>query len=952
MFKQIDSVPNLPELEKQVLNYWEKIDPVKILKETRQKTATEKIYYDGPITANNTPHYGNAISWILKDIVPRHWTTQGYYVSRNMGWDCQGIPVEYEVEKALGFEKKEDIEAFGVAKFNDLCRESVFKYRDNIFEKEKAVGRWFDPEDMYYTMDRTYIESMWWALKELYNKGLLYEGHKVVAYSTRAGTTLSSHEVAEGGYKEIEDPFVTVKFPLKDEPNTYVLAWTTTPWTIPGNLLLAVGKKIEYVKVEHNGKTYILAKERLEPVFKDKGDYKVVAELSASDLVGKEYTPPFDYFEHKRSEGCFKIVEAHHTNTEDGTGIVHLAPYGEEDFDVFMSLQIPLFDYLDDTASFTNLIPQYEGKFYKKANPQIIEDLQNRSRLFNTGTLLHRMPMCWRTGTPLIYKPIKSWYIAVTKLKARMLEENQEVNWYPEHLKNGNSGIWINNARDWALSRNRYWGTPIPVWINDKTEEKVIIGSFEELKILSGVEIDDPHKPYVDDVTWEDKVNGGTFRRIKDVADVWFDSAAVPFAKLHYPFENKEELLNKYLPAEYIAEGPDQIRLWFYVMHVLSVALFDKVPYKNVVTSGTLLDRQGKKLSKSKKNYPPMEEVLDTFGGDVLRLFILSSPIVQGESAKFDKEALNDVKKEFFLPLWNSVKYFVTYAQIHNYDPSKATIDSQDQLDQWILARYEDTNAKVQILMDNYRIMEAAKLFAPFVNDLSTWYIRRSREKIKDGNLESLNTLYYVLSNFSRTISAFVPFMAETLYEILDQRTQRNLDSVHLDLYPEIRHLTQEQKELLEKMETTRNIVSIALSLRVSNSLKVRQPLSEMFVESETDFYPELIQDEVNVKEVKKGEPTDLSEIKSVEGKNMKVHLNTFLTEELRSEGIARELVRQLQDLRKAQNLNVTDKVNATFKNTEENIKAVEKFGEEIKSKVLAVELVAGEENSVTILQA
>ncbi|HXK52850.1 MAG TPA: class I tRNA ligase family protein, partial [bacterium] len=536
-FKDLTTSPDFPDLEKQKLELWKSLKAVESLKELR-KDSVEKVYYDGPITANGMPHYGHAITWTMKDVIPRYWSMKNYLVSRNIGWDCQGIPVEFEIEKEMGFEHKDDIEEFGVAKFNEMCRQSVLKHRDAMFAYESRLGRWFDESDMYYTMDASYIESMWWALKELYNKGFLYQGYKVVAYSTRAGTSLSTHEVQDGGYKELEDPSVTLKFKLIDE-DAFVLAWTTTPWTLPSNLMLAVGKKVVYAKVQYEGETYYVAEARLEDVFKN-NSYKVLEKLSSSDLEGREYEPLFDYYLSKRAEGCFRIVIADHASDEDGTGIVHLAPYGAEDFDVFMALGIQLFDYLDESARFTDEIPELKGKFYKDANPIILESLEKKGLLFDSSTILHRMPICWRTGTPLIYKPIRSWYLATTKLKERMLEENQKVNWKPEHTKNGASKIWLENVRDWALSRSRYWGTPLPVWINDKTGDIHVIGSFQELEELSGVKLEDPHKPYVDEVTWDDKSSGGTFRRVPDVVDVWFDSGAVPFAKLHYPFENQD----------------------------------------------------------------------------------------------------------------------------------------------------------------------------------------------------------------------------------------------------------------------------------------------------------------------------------------------------------------------------------------------------------------------------
>ena len=960
MFTQLSSIPDLADQEKKLIDYWNSLNIVELLKSER-KDMPEKVYYDGPITANNMPHYGHVITWTMKDIVPRYWSMKGYFVSRNMGWDCQGIPVEYEVEKELGFKEKKDIEKYGVEKFNQLCKQSVFKYRDSIFNYETRVGRWFDDKDVYYTMDKNFIESMWWSLSELYKKGLLYEGYKVVAYSTRAGSTLSTHEVNDGGYKDIEDPYVTVKFQVLDNPklgdntvlteNTYFLAWTTTPWTIPGNLLLAVGKNIDYVLVESKKNQYILAKEMLEDVFKDR-DYNVILDtIKGRDLENLKYKPPFNYFEHKREEGCFVVVVASHANTDEGTGIVHLAPYGAEDFEVFRIRNIEIFDYLDDSANFTEMIPEYAGQFYKQANEKLISDLQKKEKLFDSGKLVHRMPMCWRTDTPLIYKPIKSWYIAVTKIKEKMLEENQKVNWLPEHLKDGNSGIWISNVRYWALSRKRYWGTPLPVWINDKTGEKVVIGSFAELKEKSGVEIEDPHKPYVDGITWEDTVNGGVYRRIPDVIDVWYDSGSVPFAKLHYPFEN-EERFKQTIPAEYISEGLDQVRLWFYVMHVLGVALFDMVPYQNVVTTGIMLSKDGEKLSKRKKNFPPMDYVLDTYGADVLRLFILTSPIVQGESARFYEEALVDIKREFFLPLWNSMKYFFTYAEANNFSPTLNKPEPAHLLDKWILLRLSETQNKFNENMDRYYIMDASRVLSPFVTDLSTWYVRRSRDRIKGGDEESILTLYYVLSEFCKLIAPMTPFMADTMFELLKLRELTGKQSVHLCLLPEQAVLNTNDDSLLMNMKNTRNIVSLALSIRMSEGIKVRQPLSNLYIEMKNEenkkYYEDLIKEEVNVKEIKELADVEKSQLKAAENSDFVVYLDTTITKELELEGRSREFIRSVQDLRKSKGINISELVDIEYVNSEELKELLTVYGDHIKKKAGVKEFIAGSELKIT----
>ena len=931
-FNELETLPNLPKQEKEILAFWKDEKIMERLKLMRSQS-DEKVYYDGPITANGIPHYGHAITWTLKDIIPRFWSMKDNLVLRNMGWDCQGIPVEYEVEKELKLERKEDIEKMGVDKFNDLCRKSVLKYREVTFDYEEKLGRWFDPAVIYSTMEPKYIESIWWSLKELYKKGLLYEDYKVVAYSTRAGTSLSTHEVSEGGYKEVEDPFVTVKFKLLNEQNTFILAWTTTPWTIPGNLMLAVNEVLEYVKVSFEDAFYIVAKDRVENVFKDKS-HTVLGTVPSKELIGKSYQPPFNYFEAKRTEGCFKVVASSHANVDEGTGIVHLAPYGAEDFEIFRGLGIKLFDYLNDTACFTDLIPEYLGLFYKKANPLIIKNLGLLNLLFDSGNILHRMPMCWRTGTPLIYKPIKSWYVAVTKIKSRLVEENQKTNWFPEHLKEGNSGIWLANARDWALSRNRYWCTPLPVWVNDKTGEKVFVGSFEELRKFSGVKLKDPHKPFVDEVTWNDST-GGTFRRVKDVIDVWYDSASMPFARHHYPFENKE-VFEKSFPAEYIAEGPDQVRLWFYVMHVLGVALFNQIPYRNVVTIGTMLDESGKKMSKSKRNYKPMDEVLETYGGDVLRYFILTSPIVSGQDTIFTVSLLDNSRRDFFIPLWNCLKYFVTYANLYKFEPQFVSPDSANILDQWILSEFKVVVKEVSILMYTYKILEASKLLAGFVSDLSTWYIRRSRDRIKEGDLNALSTLYFVLSGVASMVAPFTPFFAETLFKLLKLDKLSGLKSVHHTFFPSFDSLTKNEEDLLLDMTAVRQICERGHSQRKEQAIKVRQPLNKLTIHSNrklgTDLL-ELVGEELNVKSVELIEQEDL---------DIKLDFDTDISEELKLEGLARDLVRQLQEMRKERRFKVDDFVSIELEDSVTNRALLGVFEKYVKEKAKVKELKLG----------
>lgn len=933
-FNQVDAQFNLIQIEKDILKRW---DDLGIFEKINEATKSNPpwVYYDGPITANGQPHYGHAITWTMKDILPRYYSMNDRFVSRNMGWDCQGILVEYEVEKELGFQSKADIEKFGIAKFNELCRQSVLKHRDVMEEYEQRLGRWIDHNDEYATMDPTYIESMWWSLKELYNKGLLYKGHKVVAYSTRAGMTLSAHEVADGGYKEIVDPAVTVKFELIDEPNTFLLAWTTTPWTLPGNLLLAVGKNIEYVKIKIKNENWILARDLVEKILGET-KYEIISEISSTELVGKEYKALFKHFEDRKSAGAFKIVYGDHVNTETGTGVVHLAPYGEEDFVILSGLKIPMFDYLDDSGTFTNLVPELEGQFYKKANNAIIKMLQENETLVSLEEYAHQMPMCYRTKTPLIYRPIESYYVAIEKMRDRMVEEAKKINFVPE--AGGERFLrWIENARDWSLSRRRYWGTPLPIWVNDVTGEVVIIGSFKELEEYSGKKLPedfDPHKPFIDEITWEK--DGGTFKRLPEVLDVWYDSGSMPFAKHHYPFKNQENFKQEF-PAEYISEGDDQLRLWFYTMFVLGVALFDKAPFKNVIVIGMLGDEHGKKMSKSAGNYPPFKEIFEKYGSDMLRYFLLKNGVARMEPTAFSYTLLEETKKELFTMLWNSYRYFLTYADLNDFNPD-TNFKPNDVLDKWILMRLAELVNHINDNLQSYEVMYATRELAPFVDDLSTWYIRRSRDKISSGDKDSLNTLYIVLLTLSKLMAPFMPLLSDDIYLGLNG----GKESVHLESYPKNVDI-EVSEDLLLDMSQIRIAASIGNSIRKEVNIPIRQVLSKVYVEGfelKTAGVEELLKDELNVKDVVWGELVGI--VKEENG--VKVALDTEVTEELAIEGAARELIREIQKLRKESNVDWSAEIDVQYKQSELFDKAISKLGEDIKKKTLVKNISAGDE--------
>ncbi|MEO6729033.1 MAG: isoleucine--tRNA ligase [Candidatus Dojkabacteria bacterium] len=926
------------DLEKDILKFWKEND---ILNKSIQNRPDDKqrTFYDGPITANGMPHHGHMLTFAMKDIIPRYWTMKGYKVDRSLGWDCQGIPVEYEIEKKLGFKEKKDIEKFGIAKFNQLCRESVLEFKDKIVELEEKMGRLTNTDEEYFTMDSQYIESVWSSLKQIYDKGLLYEGFKVVPYSTRAGTTLSNAEVALGGYKKIVDPAITVEFPLVEDEKTVLLAWTTTPWTMPGNLGLAVGAKIDYVKVKVEGvdKTYVVAKDLVESVFKDK-THEVVGPIAVADLIGKEYKPPFDYY--KGRKGVHQIYEGGHVTTESGTGIVHLAPYGAEDNDIFIKVGIESFDYLNDQGDFTDAIPEYAGKFYKQANPMIVQDLTTKGVLFDHSEYEHDMPMCWRTNTPLIYKPIKSWYIAMSTLRKELVENNNKINWMPKHVKEGRFGNWLAEIKDWGISRTRYWGTPLPIW-KSETGKLIMMGSFADVEKYTGKKVDDPHRPYIDDFNFE--FEGENYVRIPDVIDVWYDSGAMPYARLHYPFENEDKLFQKY-PAQYIAESVDQTRGWFYSLHAISTALFNKPAFENVVMSGFVLDDKGVKLSKSKGNYTAPDSMIEEFGADAIRLNFFSTPICAGEDTTITPKTLKILTQDFVLPIWNIFSYLTTYSNIHEWHPTEqlaynkrnVTADTHpwdhipfdnmtNSLDAWIILKLQQAIKEVTESLDTYEIQRATKAIRDLFDHISKWYIRSNRERFAEGDPSAINTLYYVFVEALKLLSPLAPFISEYIYrELVVSEIDTLPESIHLNDFPEYDKPFAESYGALEyEMDFARKITEMGHELRVSNGLKVRQPLTKLVIQTDndkvaivSDWMRTLLQKELNVLSVEdtiKMQSSSTLKVSEDDGLKVKVGLDLEITPELKEKGMLREISRQIQATRKSLNFEMGDKVKILY---------------------------------------
>ncbi len=894
----------LVQNEEEILAFWEE---KKIFEKSLEKDAPkgEFSFFDGPPFATGTPHYGHLTASAIKDAVPRYKTMQGYRVPRQWGWDCHGLPIENLVEKELGVSGRDEIiNKIGVKAFNDACRAKIQEVSEEWNKLIPRFGRWADLKNPYRTMDTSFMESEWWAFKELYNKGLIYEDFRSIHICPRCETTLSQSEVTEG-YQDIKDLSVTVKFPLKDEPNTYVLAWTTTPWTLPGNVALAIGKDIEYVKVESEGENYILAKKRLEDVFKGR-EYKIVEELSAEDLLGREYLPPFDYYldkEFPNKENAWKIYEADFITDEDGTGIAHEAPaFGAEDMELAHKVGLPLLQHVDMTGRFKDEVKDFAGMKVKPKDDHMATDIEimkylaQKGLLFSKEKIEHSYPHCWRCDTPLLNYATTSWFVAVEKIKDKLLKNAAPIYWYPHHIKKGRWGRWLEGAKDWSISRNRFWANTIPVWRceNESCDNEEVIGSIDELEEKSGTRVNDLHKDVVDEITWTCKKCGGTMRRVPDVLDTWFNSGSVPYASLHYPFEN-QEYFKKRFPSDFISEGADQTRAWFYYQHVLATGLFDSNAFKNVIVSGIVLAEDGKKMSKRLKNYPDPMYLLDTYGADAVRLYILGSPVVRTEDLRFSEKEVAEISRKTLGRLINVYEFYALYKDELEHEDSDQSFNI---LDKWIVARFNELHARVTDAMEEYALDKAVKPLHDFVDDLSTWYIRRSRDRFKgedlDDKRQALATTRWVLRKFAKLIAPFAPFNADWIWA----RVKRDSDpeSVHLSNWCSKKDY---DKDLLDAMKHTREIVSLALDKRKEVKIKVRQPLALLKIKDNlSDEFLPLIKDEVNVKDVQID--NSLQE---------PIYLDTNITDELRKEGLARELIRAIQQERKNLGLKPQQKI-------------------------------------------
>ena len=1017
MYKKVSTDMNFVEREKQVEKFWEDNQIFEKSMKVREGNPSY-VFYDGPPTANGKPHIGHVETRVIKDMIPRYRTMKGYQVPRKAGWDTHGLPVELEVEKKLGLDGKDQIEKYGVEPFIEQCKESVWKY-DGMWEDfSHTVGFWADMKNPYVTYHNDYIESEWWALKEIWKKGLLYEGHKIVPYCPRCGTPLSSHEVAQG-YKDVKERSAVVRFKVKGE-DAYILAWTTTPWTLPSNVALCVNPDEDYVKVTSKGYTYYMAAALVDTVLGEGAE--VLEHYQGKDLEFKEYEPLFPYAEKRiGNKKAYYVVCDTYVTLTDGTGVVHIAPaFGEDDSKVGHRYDLPFVQLVNEKGEMTEETP-WAGTFCKKADMAVLQALEDKDLLFDAPLFEHSYPHCWRCDTPLIYYARETWFIRMTAVKEDLIRNNNTINWIPESIGKGRFGDWLENVQDWGLSRNRYWGTPLPVW-QCECGHQDCIGSIEELKEKADNCPDDIelHRPYIDAVTIKCPKCGKEMHRVPEVIDCWFDSGSMPFAQHHYPFENKETF-EKQFPAQFISEAVDQTRGWFYSLLAISTLLFNKAPYENVIVLGLVQDENGQKMSKSKGNAVDPFDALQTYGADAIRWYFYTSSAPWLPS-RFAGKTVVEGQRKFMGTLWNTYAFFVLYANIDNFDATKYSLeyDKLAVMDKWLLSRLESTVKAVDDNLANYRIPEAAKALQSFVDDMSNWYVRRSRERfwakgMEQDKINAYMTLYTALVTVAKAAAPMIPFMTEDIYQNLVKSIDASApESIHLCDFPEV-HENWIDPKMEEDMADLLEIVVMGRAARNTANIKNRQPIGTMYVKSEfqlSEFYKEIIEDELNVKEVvfkddiadfisysfkpqmrtvgpKYGKLLNkiktvlseldgnkaMAELKStgelkldIDGQEIvlleedllidmaqmegyvsesdhtiTVVLDTNLTPELIEEGFVRELVSKIQTMRKEAGFEVMDKIRVYAKDNDKIVDIMKNHGDEIKSEVLAEDIVTGE---------
>ncbi|GIE82614.1 isoleucine--tRNA ligase [Actinoplanes philippinensis] len=997
----VPASPDLPAVERAVLDHWaaDKTFEASVDRNPAgENGSNEYVFYDGPPFANGLPHYGHLFTGYVKDLVPRYQTMRGRHVERRFGWDTHGMPAEVETEKQLGITSKAQIVDLGIEKFNEACRASVLAYTKDWEKYVTRQARWVDFENDYKTLDPAYMESVMWAFKTLHDKGLVYEGFRVLAYCWRCETPLSNTETRmDDVYRDRTDPALTVKFRL--DTGEDIAVWTTTPWTLPSNLALAVGPDIEYAVLEKDGQRLLLGAGRVGAYAKELEGYEQVGTVQGADLVGRRYTPLFDFLVEPAGENAFQVLGADFVTTEDGTGVVHMAPaFGEDDQNACNAAGIPTVVTVDEHTRFTSLVPDFQGLQVFDANKPVIAVLKERGVVLRHDAYVHSYPHCWRCDTPLVYKAVSSWFVAVTKFRDRMVELNQQINWTPGHIKDGSFGKWLANARDWSISRNRFWGSPIPVWKSDDPQypRVDVYGSYEELERDFGVKVTDLHRPYVDELTRpnpDDPTGKSVMRRVPEVLDCWFESGSMPFAQVHYPFENKDWFEHHY-PGDFIVEYIGQTRGWFYTMHVLATALFDRPAFRNCLSHGILLGEDGRKMSKSLRNYPDVYRVFDTYGSDAMRWMLMSSPVLRGGDMPVTEPAIRDSVRQVLLPLWNVWYFFSLYANASGHEARLRT-DSQHLLDRYILAKTGELVSDVQRQMDDYDISGAAASVRSYLDALTNWYVRRSRDRFWEGDEDAFDTLATVLETVTRVVAPLAPLTTEEIWRGLTGGR-----SVHLTDWPSADAFPADH-ELVASMDAIRDVASAALSLRKAKGLRVRLPLASLTVAtadgSRLAGLGDLVKDEVNVKDVvftddvaaycqqvltvvpralgprvgkqvqqvikavKAGEwqlvdgapvaagvtladgeyelklvASDVENSAPLPAGGGVVVLDTVVTDELATEGLARDVIRVVQQARRDAGLDVSDRITLVLSASPAVRAAVETFRDFVAGETLA----------------
>ncbi len=894
-YSPVDARVSFPKQEEQILDLWARIRAFE--RQIEQRTGEEFVFYDGPPFATGLPHFGHFVPGTIKDVIPRYHAMCGKRVTRRFGWDCHGLPVEYEVEKALGISGKSEIEKFGITKFNQECRSIVLRYTKEWEHVITRMGRWVDFSNDYKTMDPNYMESIWWVFQQLWERDLVYRGYYILPYSPGLATPLSNFEVNLGGYQMVDDPALTVRFEIVPDEHSKtlalptagarpcaLLAWTTTPWTLPSNLGLAVGADIDYVLVEDSAGLWIIAAERVAAYWGSTDEHTIRKHYTGRELQGLQYRPLFPYFADSAGDGAFVVRTGDFVTTEEGTGIVHTAPaFGEDDYNLFRGSNLKIEMPLDAECRFTAMIPDYEGLFVKDADKKIIADLKAAGAVIRHESYRHSYPFCWRTKQPLIYRAVESWFVKVEQLKEDMLAANQEIFWVPEHMQAGRFGHWLEQARDWAISRNRYWGNPIPIWQSESGKHIECIGSIAELEQKSGVRVTDLHKHIVDEITWEAPDGDGLMRRVPEVLDCWFESGSMPYAQNHYPFENRKHFEDNY-PADFICEGLDQTRGWFYTLTVLSAALFKKPPAYHIVVNGLVLDSKGQKMSKSQRNYSDPKEIIDTYGADALRLFLLRSPVVRGDDFRYSDDGVREVLRKIIIPLWNAYSFYVIYANIDKIRPRSthanittaapaaegAAVGSIDTVrgtygelnnpfDQWLCSESERLVATVRSHLDLYDLQRSSDSIVEFIDNLNNWYIRRCRRRFWSSvqgaeKEDAYHTLRYALLTVILVAAPLIPFVTEAIYQNI--RDDDMPDSIHLCDYP-LENSALRNLRLEEDMRSCLRAVQLGRSLRKNHKIRNRQPISRFYLISRDaaqravlSEFSDVIAEELNAKEV------------------------------------------------------------------------------------------------------